>query len=103
MDYTVHGILQARILEWEGIPFSRGSSQPRDQTQVSCITAAAAAKSLQSCPPALQVDSLSAELPGKLCFYQRDPKVKSGGVRLAKNNLWIQTIIENRMTGAGEQ
>ena len=31
------GILQARILEWVAIPFSRGSSQPRDQTQVSCI------------------------------------------------------------------
>ena len=37
MDYTVHGILQARILEWVAIPFSRGSSQPRDQTQVSRI------------------------------------------------------------------
>ena len=33
--YIVHGILQARILEWVAIPFSRGSSQPRDQTQVS--------------------------------------------------------------------
>ena len=28
--YTVHGILQARILEWVAFPFSRGSSQPRD-------------------------------------------------------------------------
>ena len=37
MDYTVHGILQARILEWLAFPFSSGSSQPRDQTQVSCI------------------------------------------------------------------
>ena len=36
MDYTVHGILQARILEWVDFPFSRGSFQPRDQTQVSC-------------------------------------------------------------------
>ena len=35
MDYRVHGILQARILAWIAIPFSRGSSQPRDQTQVS--------------------------------------------------------------------
>ena len=33
----VHGILQARILEWVAFPFSRGSSQPRDQTQVSRI------------------------------------------------------------------
>ena len=37
MDYTVHGILQARILEFGAVPFSRGSSQTRDQTQVSCI------------------------------------------------------------------
>ena len=37
MDYRVHGILQARILEWVAIPFSRGLSQPRDETQVSCI------------------------------------------------------------------
>ena len=37
-DYTVHGILQARILEWVAFPFSRGSSQPRDRTQVSRIT-----------------------------------------------------------------
>ena len=38
MYYTAHGILQARILEWVAFPFSRGSSQPRDQTQVSHIT-----------------------------------------------------------------
>ena len=37
MDCTVHGILQAEILEWVAIPFSRGSSQPRDQIQVSHI------------------------------------------------------------------
>ena len=35
--WTVHGILWARILEWAAFPFSRGSSQPRDQTQVSHI------------------------------------------------------------------
>ena len=34
---SVHGILQARILEWVAISFYRGSSQPKDQTQVSCI------------------------------------------------------------------
>ena len=34
MDYRVHGILQARILEWVAVPVSRGSSQPRDRTQV---------------------------------------------------------------------
>ena len=42
MDYSppgssAHGILQTGILEWVAIPFSRGSSQPRNQTQVSSI------------------------------------------------------------------
>ena len=60
---SVHGILQARILEWIAIPISRGFSQPRDRTKVFSIlkilyhpihqgspTQFAAAKSLQSCP-----------------------------------------------------
>ena len=37
MDYTVRGILQARILEWVVVPFSRGYSQPRDGIQVAFI------------------------------------------------------------------
>ena len=37
MDYTVHEILQSRIVEWVAIPFSRGPSQLRDQTQVAHI------------------------------------------------------------------
>ena len=49
MDYIVYGILQVQILEWVTIPFSRDSSQPRDQPR----------------SPALQVDSLPAEPPGK--------------------------------------
>ena len=36
--YSVHWILQARILEWIAIPFSRGSSPPRDRTQISRVT-----------------------------------------------------------------
>ena len=47
VDYIVHGILQARIVEWLAYPFSRGSSWPRNQ-----ITA-------------LQADSLPTELSGK--------------------------------------
>ena len=49
MDYTVHGILQARILEWVVLPLSRGSCQQRDQIQVS----------------SMQADSLPAEPPEK--------------------------------------
>ena len=37
MDYTVRGILQARIQEWVAFPFSREPSQSRDPTGVSCI------------------------------------------------------------------
>ena len=36
-DSVIHGIFQARILEWAAISFSRGSSQPRDRTRISCI------------------------------------------------------------------
>ena len=49
MDYTVHGILQARILEWVAFPFPRGSSQPEIKPR----------------SPALQADSLPAEPQGK--------------------------------------
>ena len=85
MDYTVHGILQARMLEWVAFPFSRGSSQPRDWTQVSHTEggfftswATREAQACWSIPspvdlpdpgiklgfPALQADSLPTELLG---------------------------------------
>ena len=51
---SVHGILWARILEWVVIPFSRWSSQPRDQTQVSYI-----AGRLFTQPPGKPLSSLS--------------------------------------------
>ena len=37
MDYSDHGILQARILEWVALPFLRAPSQPKNGSQVSCI------------------------------------------------------------------
>ena len=88
MDYTVHGILQARILEWVAFPFSKGSSQTRDRTQVSRIAGGFFTSwvtretreywSEQPIPspgdlpdpgiepgsPALHLDSLPADLPG---------------------------------------
>ena len=48
MDYTVHGLLQARILEWVAIPFSRGSPNP----------------GIKPTSPTLQADPLPAELQG---------------------------------------
>ena len=35
---SVHGVFQARILEWATVSFSRGSSRPRDRTPVSCVS-----------------------------------------------------------------
>jgi len=48
MDYTVHGILQARVLEWLAFPFSRGDPNP----------------GIEPTSPALQADSLPAESQG---------------------------------------
>ena len=45
---SVHGIFQVRILEWVAIPSSRGSSQPRGRTRVSCIACIAASSLLLS-------------------------------------------------------
>ena len=61
---SVHGILQARILEWVVIPSSGGSSQPRDQTQVSHT-----AEFLPSETPAilLEGDLLTRSAPGCSC------------------------------------
>ena len=53
MDYRVHGILQARILEWVAVPFSRGSSQPRDRTQVSRIADDSLPAKPQGKPPTM--------------------------------------------------
>ena len=97
IDYTIHGILEARILEWVAFPFSRGSSQPRDQTQVSRIagrffTILATRENQEywsgypivspgDLPdpgigpgsPALQAESLPIELPGKPLDYLDGP------------------------------
>ena len=56
--FSAHGILQARILEWVATAFSSGSSEPRDQTQVSHIAA----------------DSLPPEPPGKPQYLAYVPK-----------------------------
>ena len=58
MDYTVHGILQAKILEWVAFLFFRGSSQPRDRTQVSVLQEASLPAELKGKPENTGVDSL---------------------------------------------
>ena len=61
MDYTDHGILQARILEWVAFPFSGDLPDP----------------GIEPRSPALQVDSLPAEPQGKPFLYYKRKKVKS--------------------------
>ena len=56
--WTVHGILQARILEWVAFPFSRGSSQPRDGTQSSSLQVGSLPAKPQGKPKNTGVDSL---------------------------------------------
>ena len=98
MDYTVHGFVQPRIQEWVAFPFSRGSSQPREWTQVSHIAGIWAASHIWATretqeywsglpipspadlkdpgmkpdSPALQVDSLPTELSGRSSY----PKIQ---------------------------
>ena len=59
MDDTVHGILQARILEWVAFSFSRESPQPRDRTQVSTLQADSFPAEPQGKPQNTDVSSLS--------------------------------------------
>ena len=76
MDYTVHGILQARILEWVAISFSRESPQPRDWTQVSCI-AGGFFTSWATIFINFYIDHGSiTRLPrGPLCYWHSDTKI----------------------------
>ena len=89
----VYGTLQVRILEWVAAPFSRGSSQPRDQTsalQMDSLTRWATGEAqeywsglpipfladlldprIKPGSPALQADSLPAEVPGKPGHYDQ--------------------------------
>ena len=91
MDYTVHGILQARILEWVALPFSRGSSQPRDQMQVSHIaggffTSCATGK-VQECWSEQPILS-PADLP--------NPGVKRGSPELQAVSLPTESLREDQ-------
>ena len=80
MDSTVHGILQTRILEWVAFPFSRGSSQPRDRTEIFST---------------LQADSWPGEPPGKPPDIQRASLVWEDG----PGGVWVDfTSLEGNLT-----
>ena len=119
--YTVHRILQARILEWVAFPFRRGSSQPRDWTQVSRIAgrfftswATREAKeywsgslslSPQDLPdpgiklgsPTSQADSLPTKLSGKLPLKQ-NPKQTSILHYSKQSRIPVQVALKEQIT-----
>ena len=74
MDYTVHGILQDRILEWVAFPFSRASSQPRDRTQVPHIAGDSLPAEPQGKPTNIRVGSLSL-LQGILLIQESNQRL----------------------------
>ena len=74
-DYIVHGILQARILEWAAFPFSRESSQSRDRTQI----------------PILQEDSLPGEPKKSLQVRETRLKKKKKEIWL---KVWLCLLVE---------
>ena len=91
VDYTVHGILQARILEWVSFPFSRGSSQLRDRTQVSHIAggfftswATREAQGKTESVPKTLGENISKQWPTSLPFRARSTKASFTGEIMGK-------------------
>ena len=77
---SVHGILQARILKWVAIPFSRGSSWPSDQTQVSCtagrffiiLKSESESEVAQSCPTLCDPWTVAHQAPPSIGFSRQE-------------------------------
>ena len=109
---SVHGILQVRILEWVANSFSRGSSQPRDQTQISCIadrlffftvwatstaidpglSVSSAVGGLSSLPFLLSFVSVVHHISQLLPFVPL-PHLLEKKKKKKKNQLWINRVI----------
>ena len=86
---SIHGIFQARVLEWVAISFSRGSSQPRDWTQVSCI----AANALPSEPPGKPRQYIKEQ---KHHFANKDLSSQGYGLSSGHVQMWEMNNKEGR-------
>ena len=100
---SVREILQARILEWVTMPSSRGSSQPKDGTQVSRTAAAAAAKSLRSCPTLC--NPIDGSPPGSPCPWDSPGKNTGVGCHFLLQCMKVKSLscvqlFETRWTAA---
>ena len=94
MDDTVHGLLQARILEWVAFPFSRGSFQPRDQTQVSHIAGISLPAEPPGKPYISYIGTVSFCFPGKIqlsfsATLEADSGNSSGSFELLYNLILV--------------
>ena len=126
MDYSIHGILQARILEWVDFPFSRDSSQPQDRTQISHTAGNSLAAEPQGKPKNTGVGSLSLlqrifpppsnwtmfsciaarfftsgairEAPYMNSFFCSTPNTKCSISKALKNSLWWYQINKNNFS-----
>ena len=99
MDYSppgssVRGIFQARVLEWVAISFSRGSSQTRDRTQVSCIVG----RCFYHLSPQMQIKiTMRYSLtPGRMAVIKRQT-VKQPLVKMWEN--WILNLLVGMYNG----
>ena len=92
-DSSVHGILQAGILDWVAIPFSRGSSWPGDWTQDSCITgrlfAVCATRNAPNATPYLSYIS-QKDLVGLKLFYHSHGKETTNDTTIFQ---WLQHLL----------
>ena len=89
---SVHGILQSTILEWVAVSFSRGSSQPRDQTWVSELQA----DSLSSEPPECFLLSISQSQNQGISwagFISRDSREKSASKLVGRFQFFVVTML----------
>ena len=87
--YTVHGILQARILESVVFPFSRGSSQPRDRPQVSCTAGRFFITYLILCRPLLLLPPIPPSIrvfSNESTLHMRWPKYWSFSFSISPSN-----------------
>ena len=110
MDYTVHGILQARILEWVAFPVSRGSSQPRNWTQISHTAGrfftSWATREAQRCSESNYKSTQSA-LTGTckvLCETRMDEWILWNSLKPNwQTNIWVDNIRTDRMPSGPEE
>ena len=91
-DYKAHGILQARILEGVAFPFSWGSSQSRDQTQVSHIAGGFFTRWALGKPPTTPTQTLPTELGANflpVLHYLHDPTQSNNLSRVGLVGIWL--------------